>query len=295
MNISRKLIQVLLGIAWLFDGLFQLKPPMFTTAFVKQVILPTASGEPHWIQAIVNWGAQLTLSHTVAWNATFALVQIGIGLALFFNFKVRATLVVSMAWALVVWVFGEAFGQLFTGQQLVLSGAPGAALVYGFVAAAVWPSRGDSQQSWSVFGVRFARYALAAVFLAGAFLHAQFAFLTQHGFANALATPWLTKMVGSHSLGYSITVAVIELAIAIMLISKVQVRIAVWAGIVLSLLFWWIGQSFGQLLDPLATDFNSAPILVLLALSALGQPETVRRLELVGSGSDHQKVLKRTS
>ncbi len=37
-------------------------------------------------------------------------------------------------------------------------------------------------------------------------------------------------------------------------------------SLIMSALFWWIGQSFGQPLFPTSTDFNSGLLMILLSL-----------------------------
>ena len=42
----------------------------------------------------------------------------------------RFGLWLSVGWALVIWIFGEGFGNLFTGSATFYTGAPGSALLY---------------------------------------------------------------------------------------------------------------------------------------------------------------------
>ena len=266
--ISRKNIQISLGIIWFIDGLLQLKPEMFTPAFIKQVILPTGQGEPHWVLAIVNWGADIAIGHIALWNATFAVVQLGIGLALIFNYKTKSTILASVVWSAIVWAFGEGFGQLLSGQSLLLNGAPGAVFIYALIGIAVRPDKERELSAWSSRGIRFAQLSLAALFILGCALHFQSSYLSPKGFSHAIIVPWLADTIGRQGVIVSIAVALIELAVAVMLIFRIRIRMAVWASIALSLVFWWVGQSFGQIFTPLATDFNSGLLMAILALCA---------------------------
>lgn len=264
--ISRMMVQRFLGIIWFVDGVLQLKPQMFTPTFIKQVILPTAVGQPHLIESIVNWGAGVAFGHIVMWNAVFAAIQLLLGLALMFNFKVKTTIVASLIWSAIVWIFGEGFGQLLTGLSLLLTGAPGAALIYGLIGVAVWPDRSAEPSAWNPRGTRFARFSLAGLFILGCLLQLQRNYLTPTGLSQGIALPWLANEIGNHGVLVSFMLALTELVIAAMLILGIRVRMAVWAAVVLSLAFWWLGQSFGQVLDPLSTDFNSGLLMAVLAL-----------------------------
>jgi hypothetical protein len=266
--ISRRSIQTLLGVIWFIDGLFQLKPQMFTRGFIQQVILPTGEGEPHFVAAIVNWGASLTSPHIAMWNTVFALIQILLGLAFMLNLRIKATIVASLIWSLAVWVFGEGFGQLFTGQTLLLTGAPGAVVIYALLGIVVWPHKGDATDGWSRRGRRFAQLSMAGIFLLGSVLHLQSGYLTPTGLSGAVAVSWVGTLIGHEGAAVSIVLAAIELTIAVLLVLRVQLRAVVWLALTVSFVFWWVGQSFGQVFDPLSTDFNSGIVMMLLAVSA---------------------------
>ncbi|MCL6442326.1 MAG: hypothetical protein K6T83_02475 [Alicyclobacillus sp.] len=266
--IPKRFVQNLLGLIWFMDGLFQLKSQMFTQAFIQQVILPVGQGQPHWIAALVKWGATIVSPHIVVWNAAFAAVQLLLGIAFMFNFKIRTTIVASVVWSLIVWVFGEGLGQLFTGQSLLLNGAPGAVMIYALVAIAIWPKRNSTPSEWNERGVRVAQLSLAAVFALGAVLHLQSIYLQPSGLTQAFSLPWLANAIGHEGTVVSLVLAAAEFVLAVMLGFRIRLRIAVWATLVVSFLFWWVGQSFGQVLDPLATDFNTGLLMMLLALCA---------------------------
>lgn len=279
--VSRRTMQSALGVMWLLDGIFQLKPQMFSQAFVQQVILPTSEGQPVWISAIIHWGAHLVAGHLVVWNSLFALIQLALGVALIFNLKVRHVIVASLIWSGIVWIFGEGTGQLLTGQTLLLNGAPGAVVVYALVGIAIFPKRDGDSRLWRARSVRFAQVSLAGLLALGFVLHLQPVYLTAGGLRQAIMVPWLAEALNSHGAVYSVVLGCIELALAVMLFFRIRLRVAVWLSIVLFILYWWIGQSFGQILDPLATDFNSGLLLVLLAICS--NPELIGHVQ-----SDHE-------
>lgn len=251
----------------MFDGVLQLKPQMFTPAFVTSVILPTAQGEPRWISDVVTFGSQLVIGHIAGWNALFAAIQLALGIAFIVNFRLKPTIVASLLWSAIVWVFGEGFGQLFTGQALVLNGAPGAAALYGLVGISIWP-RKDSDDAWTGWGPRFAQIALGVILAIGCGLDVQPSYLSANGISQTIAVPWLAHPVHEAGAAASVVLGLLELAVASLYLLGRRLDIAVWATVVLSLACWWFGQAFGQVVDPLSTDVNSGPLMVLLALCA---------------------------
>jgi len=267
--VSRLWIQRILGAIWFVDGLLQLKPKMFTSDFVNQVILPTGQGQPTWVSSIVNWGGHLVLPQIGLWNLLFALIQILLGLALMFNIKTKPTLQLSILWSLLVWAFGEGFGQLLSGQSLLLTGAPGAVLLYALIAVAIWPDKEQSRSGWRPETLKFARYSLGLVWLAGALLQVQGAYRSAEGLSQVIAVDWLANAMGHHGPLVSMALGGLEFALGIMILFNVRMRVMVSTSIVLSVLFWWVGQSFGQIFSPLGTDLNSGPLLALLSVSAL--------------------------
>jgi len=52
-RITRRHLQIALGLLWLLDGGLQLQPFMLGTGFAKQVIAPTAAGQPRFVATAV--------------------------------------------------------------------------------------------------------------------------------------------------------------------------------------------------------------------------------------------------
>jgi cytochrome oxidase Cu insertion factor (SCO1/SenC/PrrC family) len=97
------------------------------------VLTPAASSSPTWVQHLVNFGATLWIEHPVTAAAAAVWVQVGIGLLVLvapFGQWSRFAGATSVAWGLIVWAFGEAFGGIFGPGETWLFGAPGAALFY---------------------------------------------------------------------------------------------------------------------------------------------------------------------
>jgi cytochrome oxidase Cu insertion factor (SCO1/SenC/PrrC family) len=128
----RELLRIGFGVIWIFDGLLQAQPDM-PTGLPSQVIEPTAASSPAWVQHVVNWAGTTWSYHPIQASASAVWIQLGIGVWLIAaprGMWSRLAGLASVAWGLVVWVFGEAFGGVFAPGLTWLFGAPGAALFY---------------------------------------------------------------------------------------------------------------------------------------------------------------------
>jgi cytochrome oxidase Cu insertion factor (SCO1/SenC/PrrC family) len=134
---ARKVLRIGFGALWLFDGILQAQPQM-PGGLPSQVIQPAADGSPSWVVDVVNFGANVWNYHPIAAAASSFWIQVGIGLWLIFavrGWSIRLAALASVAWGLVVWSFGEAFGAIFAPGLTVLFGAPGAVLIYAVAGA----------------------------------------------------------------------------------------------------------------------------------------------------------------
>jgi hypothetical protein len=128
-----------LGIIWLLDGALQLQHQMFTSAFATQVIDPAAVSQPAWVYGPMHFAVHLFLMHPAVFNSLIAFTQLGLGALILWKRTAKWGLLASAAWGLFVWVIGEGYGGLFSGQASLLMGAPGAAIIYSLLALAVLP------------------------------------------------------------------------------------------------------------------------------------------------------------
>jgi hypothetical protein len=138
--LTRRRLQVALGILWLFDGGLQFQPFMFSRSFPMQVIEPAAAGQPRIVAVSILGTAHLMSHHLALYNSGAATIQILIGVGLLFPRMVKPALLASFGWALGVRAFGEGFGLLLTGQASPLTGAPGAVLLYMLAGLLIWPA-----------------------------------------------------------------------------------------------------------------------------------------------------------
>jgi hypothetical protein len=285
LHITERGIQIALGFLWLLDGLFQFKGFMYTHGIVSEIFEPAAKGQPGFIGGPMKtfddfYGRDLTL-----WNTLSGEIQVAIGLGLILGRKtVKPALLASCGWAFVVWWFGEGFGGL-TSNTLPspLMGAPGAVILYALIGLLVWPTnkeQGRSPADMGPLGDRGGLYAWSLLWLLSAGLwivNVNRAQEATHAMIKAMAQAsphWLAKFqtsVGGHTQGHGTTIAVV------LAILSVALAIGVWTplrwpalavGIVLSLAYWVLGQDLGgPFWSDGATDFNSGPLFVLLAVT----------------------------
>jgi cytochrome oxidase Cu insertion factor (SCO1/SenC/PrrC family) len=129
---GHRVLRIGFGLLWLLDGLLQTQPGM-AAGLPSKVIEPAAAGSPVWVQHLVNWAGTAWSYHPIQAGAAAVWIQVGIGLWLLAaprGLSGRLAGLASVAWGLIVWVFGEAFGGILAPGLSWLFGAPGAALVY---------------------------------------------------------------------------------------------------------------------------------------------------------------------
>jgi hypothetical protein len=253
-HITRRHLQVALGVLWLLDGVLQAQPFMFTRAFATQVIAPVGQGQPGFVSVPVHWVSTVIAAHPVAWNIPFAGIQLLLGVGLLVRRTARLTLAASIVWALALWYLGEGLGGLASGQASMITGAPGSALVYAILAAAAWPRRDASSEApapWLPF-------AWAVLWVGAAIYQAM------PGQAPALA-----PLVGP-------LLVVAEYLIGVGALWRGTRTAAVSLGLALTVVFWVFGQQFGLLFSGQTTDPNSGPLIALMAIALLAAGGSIR-------------------
>lgn len=300
MLLSRKTLQRVLGVLWLIDGLLQLQPQMFTMNMVNGVMKPMLQGQPGLIEPGLQFIINQTTLHLIAVNLIIAIVQILLGLGfLFLSDRWLPELVIaSLIWAFIVWFGGEGMSMLLTGTSSILSGAPGAVLLYPLLGLAVWP-RKRSRSSLpdavarngddGLLSRRVLRWVLAGFWLFAALLQLQpnwwqsgqisqtiGAMVGQGGLNSILVDPVLTHISNATAdieipLNSVLIVIFLALAVGLIVARERQLRPFLVASIFMSVLFWYISQAFGMILTGMATDFNSGLLVVVIALAVWPQ------------------------
>lgn len=281
---TRRQLQVALGVLWLVAGALQLQHFMFTAGFGKQVIESAGQGQPLFVSAPVRWASAVIAAHPIAWNVPFAAVQLMLGIGLVMRSTARIALAGSIAWGLGVWYLGEGLGGLASGHASLLTGAPGSALLYAVLAAAAWPRRDAAHEApapWLVL-------AWSAVWVGGAIFQVLPGQNTGADVSSALGTgtsgapAWLSHLAhvaGSEASGGGLWtvagLAALELSIGLGVLLQATRLPALVLGMALALDFWVFGQHLGALYSGQATDLNSAPPMIVMGAALAGLPRSL--------------------
>jgi hypothetical protein len=284
---TRRTLQLLLAAIWLLDGVLQLQPFMFTAGSngFSGMLNRLAPGNPHIVAQTITWNASIINHHAAATNAAFAFIQILLGLGIAWRPSTRLALGASAVWSLGVWWFGEGLGGVLHGAGTPVGGGPGAVLFYGLLAVLLWPSTRTQPlppfDAGRVVGVRFARWIWAAVWIGLALLALIGSGRAPQGIHDVIVgvdtgqPGWLAAIdrhAASIVSGHGLTVAVALAAVCVVVALGVFQRgTALKATLVLAAVtaavIWVVGENFGGILAGGATDPNSGPLLILLALT----------------------------
>ncbi len=318
-KLTKRGVQISLGLFWLLDGSLQLQHKMFSSNFVNQVVQPAIQGQPGFLRVLMNYGTHLFLLSPVIFNILFALTQLTLGVLILLRRTTKIGLMLSIPWALIVWIFGEGLGGILSGHTLLLMGAPGAAVLYAILAMAtistshkqkkqvafwlalVWvflwsagtvyqllPGQNSTSDISSIIG---ANSVAAPKWLASIDIHTANYINNFGGRNSSQSTPaqsgnpmsmtnaqmvHMTSEINTSSGSnpsflFILLLAGLQFCIGIgVLFPGMRRRLAISAGICLSLIFWIVGESLGGYFTGFATDPNSGPLFVILGLAILG-------------------------
>jgi hypothetical protein len=280
---TRRALQLGLAALWLLDGVLQYQPLLYTKAFA-QSLAGTAAGNPSVIARPITWDANLVEHHLVLLNTIFATIQLLLGLGIAFRPTVKIALAASIAWSIGVWWFGEGLGGVLIGGASPLNGAPGAVIIYGLLAVLLWPADRTASPPfvaaravgahlaralWLVFWLSQAYFALIPANRAPQAVNAMIASMEsgEPGWLSAIERGG-ASLVARQGLAASVALAVALVLIAIgVYLPQRFAKATLVLAIVVALVIWVVAQALGGILAGGATDPNSGPLLVLLALA----------------------------
>ena len=270
------------------------QPDIFKPSFVSDVIRPMAAGQPSLVNSTINHTANLLSHGTTLWVALFGVIEIAIGVGLFFRRSVKPALVASFIWGAGIYLFGEGFGMVLTGQTSPLAGGSRCRLLlHASRPVGVAPGRSGRRPP-----ARRARDSSAAgrgllggtgslLVWAGIWLFEAVIWLfpfnrTANSITNQLTDTangepgWYAHFLNStgHAFaGTGIWMAAILATVSVViglgpLISR-RAGIYIGLGIALALLYWVTGEGLGELLTFGGTDPSNGPLIALIGLSVL--------------------------
>jgi len=283
---SRRYMALGLGALWLADGALQLQPAMFTQSFAVNVIGPAIQGLPNPLYAYaLTLLEKYVMPHIALWNVFFAALQLAIGALILVGggLKLRIGLYLSLAWSVVLWVFGEGLGGIYTatmgggifpGTPSLISGFPGAALLYAWVSILLLLP----EHAWRLEGLFSpVRDGAAVLFAVSAAIQLAPLLRTPFGQASIFTANldnlppklWFTVMPVAHfAVSHPAAADELEaLATGLAALATWGARPKKW-GYIYALTYlgfiWWFGLGLGGLLTGLGTDPNTPPLIALL-------------------------------
>jgi hypothetical protein len=269
---SRRTVQTVLGLAWLLDAGLQFQSFMYSNGFI-QMLTGTRSGQPHWVAGPIGWAIGIADGNLDVFNTLFALTQLAIGLGLLYRPTVKLALAASFGWALYVWFFGEGLGMLFASTASPLTGAPGAALLYGLIGLIAWPNN----RPGGLLGASGARISWGVLWVVMGLVWLLPANSSANAISNQISSApsnmgWLTSLQAhaatvakDNGLLIAFVLAAVSVAIGIAEAVDWQARTFLWLAIYLNAIYWVIGQGLGGIQTGTATDPNAGPLFILLA------------------------------
>jgi cytochrome oxidase Cu insertion factor (SCO1/SenC/PrrC family) len=307
--VARRVLRLGFGALWIIDGLLQLQPQM-PVNLPSEVLQPAAATSPGWVQGLVNVAVDGWSRHPAQAAAAVVWIEVGIGLLLMVAPRgrwSRGAGLVSLAWGLLVWIFGEAFGGLFAPGLALLAGAPGAALLYAagggllalperawrgrqlgrvvtasvgalLVALAVlqaWPGRGSWQGSLGTM----ARSAATT--------------LQPHVLSSLLTS--FASFDRSHAAVVNLVAVVVPFAVGLVFLVGGRLVVPAFAGLTVFAVVGWVLIEDLGVFGGTGTDPNSLPPLLLLAgsgvLAVVRAPAVLPVTRPSGAGASDGEVV----
>lgn len=307
-KITKRSIQIVLGLLWILDGLLQFQPQMFTSSFTNGVVSLASQGQPFFVTHPVNFFVHIFLTHPLLFNLFIAFTQVIIGVLILLKRTTRIGLSASIGWGLFVWWIGEGLGGIFSGHAMLLMGLPGSALIYVVLALAVMSAKNKPSSvndkpavwlpfAWAFFWILGSIYQLlpgqnsasdisSMIASNGSGQPGWLASLDYHvgslinGFGNPAITAnmhmsarQMAFMQTQNGSGdwFILLLALLGIYIGVgVFLPKLYRNLALFLGVIVSVIFWIIGQSFGGIFTGLATDPNSAVVFILMAVAITG-------------------------
>jgi len=285
--LGRHVLRIGFGLIWVFDGLLQAQAGM-VVGMPTIVLRPAATGSPGWVHSLVNVGVTIWANHPVQAAASAVWIQIGIGVLLLVAPRGRWSQLagaVSVGWALVVWVFGEAFGAIFAPGLSWATGAPGGVVFYAVAGGLIalpdrmWLGRRLGRLVLACMGVFFLGMALLQAWPGRGYWHGRIGHAqgTLAAMATEMAkTPqpalfsgWVSSFAAfdtAHGWAVNLFLVVVLAAVGVGLLTGLRSLVLAASAVagVVCLAAWVLVEDFG-FFGGMGTDPNSmVPMLLII-------------------------------
>ena len=320
--IARRLLRISFALLWIFDGVLQAQSSM-PLGMTTQVIQPSASASPGWVQHLVNVGGTIWSNHPITAPASAVWIQVGIGIWLLVaprGIWSRAAGLSSAGWGLVVWVFGESFGGVFAPGLTWAFGAPGAVLFYCVAGALIalperaWTSPRLGRAILGAMGLFFVGMAVLQAWPGRGFWQGRLSHHTPgtltgmvlqmsqtpqpHLFSSWVASFASFDAAHGWAVNLFLVVSLAVIGVAFLSGQKDAARVAVIAACVLCLADWVLIEDLG-FLGGVGTDPNSmipmALIFIAGYLAMTRLPDTSHGIVPIVAGGREQSILGRVT
>ncbi len=279
----QRTFQLVLATVWLLDAVLQLQPFMFTRGSngFSGMLNNLAEGNPGWVAHSITWNASNVFHNPVLTNSVFALVQFLIGFGIVWQRSLKPALALSIVWSVSVWWFGEGAGNIFHGGATPFGGGPGAVLIYALLAVLLWPSEGSERPFLAArsVGVTAAKAIWAAVWGLLAVLAVVGSGRSPQALHDLVTAyrgqpGWLAhidRATAPMFLHHGTTAAILLAVVCVVVATGVYLppqftKVTLVLGILTFAFIWVATENFGGILAGGATDPNSGPLFIILAL-----------------------------
>jgi hypothetical protein len=281
----QRTFRLLLATVWLLDAVLQLQPNMFTrgSSGFSGMLSGLARGNPGWVAHTITWNGSIVYHQPILTDAAFASVQFVIAFGIVWKRTTKYALGLSIVWALAVWWFGEGAGGIFQGSGSPLGGGPGGVLFYAVLAVVLWPSNGSNRPfvAARTVGRRAAQgiwvvvWGLLAVLMLVGSGRSPKALHELVAGMDVGQPGWLAhidRVSASLLLRHGTTVAILLAVVCVLVAIGVYLPpqltlVTLVLAIVMFAVIWVAVQDFGGILAGGATDPNSGPVVILLAIA----------------------------
>jgi hypothetical protein len=288
----QRTFQLVLATVWLLDAVLQIQPFEFTRGSngFSGMLNSVAAGNPSWVAHSITWNASNVYHDPVLTDTVFALVQFVIAFGIVWKRSLKPALVLSIVWSLGVWWFGEGLGGITHGNATPFGGGPGGVLFYAVLAVLLWPSAGSDRPfvaartvgvtaAKAIWVVVWGLLALLAVIGSGRSPQALRALVAQLDTGEPGWVAHIDRSTESLLLQHGTTAAILLAVVCVVVAVGVflpprATRCTLVLAMVVFAVIWAATQDFGGILAGGATDPNSGPLVVLLALLYWPLPAT---------------------